>query len=180
MIKINLGSGVYLLPGFTNVDMYEKTEVHGKAKYVKADVRNLPMKTGTVDYALASQVLEHLPMKDVEGAIKEWVRILKKGGRLVITCPDFNQQCEEWLETPFSIGGHKYLAEGIWGNQLSEGEYHRAPITPQLLQHYLKGIGVDGKMFVIKKGEPMRIYPGYGEKDRVYRFGEVHIDCIKL
>lgn len=57
-----------------------------KIKLVKYDInKTLPFKSGTFDYITMLAVLEHLPHpKEV---VKECRRILKKGGKLIITVP---------------------------------------------------------------------------------------------
>lgn len=191
VIRLNLGCGVKLKEGFTNVDMYElkdlkeaKGVLHDaevKGKYVKADVRKLPFKDNYADYIIATEILEHIPLRDVVKTLKEWVRVLKKGGRMVITCPDFNALAVQWLETPFSPENYGEIAQGIYGNQLAKGEFHQSPITPQLLQYYLGSMGLkDGKIITVPRGSLMKDYPGKPAiKNQAYRYGEVHCDVTK-
>lgn len=191
LIRLNLGCGVKLKAGFVNVDMYDLKdlkeakgvfhEAEVKGKYVQGDVRHLPFPDNYADYILATEILEHIPLRDVTNTLKEWVRVLKKGGRMVITCPDFNALALQWLETPFSPESYGEIAQGIYGNQLADGEYHRSPITPQFLQYYLGSLGLKkGKIFTIPRGSLMKDYPGKpAEKNRAYRYGEVHVDLIK-
>lgn len=40
----------------------------------------------TLDYVYSSHVLEDFP--DTESVLREWLRVLKPGGRLVLFCPD--------------------------------------------------------------------------------------------
>jgi ubiquinone/menaquinone biosynthesis C-methylase UbiE len=51
---------------------------------VEGDAINLPVKTGSVDVALSSDILEHLDLADVETAFKEMARILKRNSRIII------------------------------------------------------------------------------------------------
>lgn len=54
---------------------------------IESEVSSLPMfDDGAVDGILAKHLLEHV--EDVVAALKEWCRVLKNGGRLVIVCPD--------------------------------------------------------------------------------------------
>ena len=191
LIKLNLGCGVILKKGFINVDMYDLEDLKKAegvlhqakvaGKYIKADVRKLPFKDNWADYILATEIFEHLPLKDLESTAKEWMRVLKPGGRMVITCPNFNALAHQWLSTPFTVEDYGNMAQGIYGNQLTKGEFHQSPITPQLFQHLFGSMGIkEGKISSIPQGDPMRDYPGReADKDRVYRFGEVHIDLIK-
>lgn len=59
------------------------------------DIESLPLKAGEVDAVFANMVLHHAP--DPLRAIREMSRVLKPGGRLVITDADTHQH--EWLRT---------------------------------------------------------------------------------
>ena len=50
---------------------------------------------GVLDFIFSSHLLEDLP--DTEGILREWMRCLKPGGRLVLYCPDeqaFRKHCD--------------------------------------------------------------------------------------
>ena len=57
------------------------------------DVESLPLQTGEADVVLANMVLHHAP--DPALAIHEMARVLKPGGRLIIT--DADSHTHEWL-----------------------------------------------------------------------------------
>lgn len=50
-----------------------------------SDVTRLPLDTGSVDVVLCTEVLEHVP--EPIRAVREFARVLRPGGRLLITCP---------------------------------------------------------------------------------------------
>ena len=52
---------------------------------IVSDITNIPVKKNSFDAIMCIEVLEHLP-KPID-AIKEFSRILKKGGKLIITTP---------------------------------------------------------------------------------------------
>jgi SAM-dependent methyltransferase len=188
---LNLGCGVELQAGFINIDLYPLEDLKAKkgvlnkavvrGKYIQADVRKLPFKDNYADYILASEILEHIPLQDLNNTLREWVRVLKKGGRMVITCPDFNEVALEWLNTPFDPVRYGDMAQVIYGSQVAEGEVHRSPITPAFFHYYLGSMGLkDGKIAMYKKGHETIDYPGKRKKkDEVYRCGVVHVDLIK-
>lgn len=85
---------------------------------VVADVTDLkPFEDASADAIVAKHILEHV--LDIPKAIKEWRRVLKPGGKLVIVCPDYRYSaaiacdpshvhaftpdtCKSWLE---ALGG---------------------------------------------------------------------------
>jgi len=80
VIKLNLGSGRSLSEGFLNVDFQGSPDIkHNLDKYP------YPFKDNSVDYILASHIIEHL--EDPDKFLRECHRILKKGGRMKIKTP---------------------------------------------------------------------------------------------
>lgn len=51
----------------------------------QSDVSSIPVETGSFDVILCTEVLEHVPEPIV--AVREFARILKAGGRLILTAP---------------------------------------------------------------------------------------------
>ena len=81
VLKLNLGCGRTIIPGWINVDYRP-----GPGVDVVADLENpLPWSDNTVDEVLASHVLEHLVRW--EYTVEEVHRILKPGGRFTIHVP---------------------------------------------------------------------------------------------
>ncbi len=62
----------------------------------KIDGKTLPYETGTFDIVGAFDVLEHI--EDDEAALEEWARVLKPGGKIVLTVPAY-----EWLWTDHDV-----------------------------------------------------------------------------
>ena len=72
-----------------NLAQFENLEFH------VADGLALPLPDDSLDAAFANMYLHHCP--DPLAAIREMVRILRPGGRLVIT--DMDTHTHEWLKT---------------------------------------------------------------------------------
>ena len=78
--------------------MLEEARKHFAGQRFEAragEIDSLPLTTGEVDVVLANMVLHHAP--DPPRAIQEMSRVLKPGGRLVITDADTHNH--EWLRT---------------------------------------------------------------------------------
>lgn len=68
-------------PDLTRVDIDPKKEPD-----ILAPMNKIPVEDESFDYIVAQHVLEHTP--DPIGALKEWLRIVKKGGWIIIIHPD--------------------------------------------------------------------------------------------
>lgn len=189
--KLNLGCGIDLQPGFINIDIYKFEDLKAKkgalnkakirGKYLQCDVRKLPFKDNYADYIIASEILEHIPLRDLGNTLREWMRVLKKGGRMVITVPDFDEVCREWLEMDYTPERYGEIAQVIYGNQITKGEFHTAPLNVRFFQNTLGKMGVaKGKITTYKRGTPTIDYPGKPAKEGyAYRNGVLHVDLIK-
>lgn len=86
-VLIHLGCGDIAAPGFINVDGSPAPHVH-----VVTDVRTLDMfGTATADLVYACHVLEHFSQRDHARVLWEWRRVLKPGGVLRLSVPDFDR-----------------------------------------------------------------------------------------
>lgn len=54
-------------------------------KAVVADITNIPFKSGAFQYVICSEVIEHVDNDEL--ALREMSRVLRKGGKLVLTFP---------------------------------------------------------------------------------------------
>ncbi|MDP4302221.1 methyltransferase domain-containing protein [Leptothrix discophora] len=85
-VRINLGCGARHMAGFINVDFGENWS--GIAPDVVADItKTLPFPDEHADEVHAYHVLEHILHWEVEPCLREWLRVLKPGGRLVLELP---------------------------------------------------------------------------------------------
>lgn len=94
---------------------------YGQIDYV-CDIISIPVPDASFDVILCSEVLEHLP--EPIKVISEFARILKSGGKIIITAPlgsGIHQQPYHFYGgyTPFWY--EKFLAEAGFENILIEG-----------------------------------------------------------
>lgn len=84
-VLVNLGSGKDYRAGYINVDINIAFR-----RDMWLDLRNrLPFATGSVDGIFCSHVLEHFPLDQTAGIVRECHRVLKPGGVLRVGVPDF-------------------------------------------------------------------------------------------
>ena len=64
------------------------------------DGRALPFAEASFDHAYSVSVLEHIPEPGDEQALRELARVVKPGGRVVVTLPFANAYREDWRDAP--------------------------------------------------------------------------------
>lgn len=95
ILKLHLGCGNNLLEGYVNIDKYNE-----KANKIM-DVTKLEYPNACVDEIFTSHMIGHITYSDFIKALKEWKRVLKKGGVLVIRCPNFEKHLYNWLNSSY-------------------------------------------------------------------------------
>ena len=75
-------------PMLLSLDTYLKEKGYTKYILVHADILNMPIIDGSVDYIYGGGVIEH--MSDTPGILSELYRVLKEGGVAFNTVPAFN------------------------------------------------------------------------------------------
>jgi ADP-heptose:LPS heptosyltransferase/predicted SAM-dependent methyltransferase len=90
---LELGSGIQKLYNhFIGIDNRKDTGLFGHPInpdiYVDTAERLEFFATGSLDFVFSSHLLEHIEPERVTGALKEWMRIIKTGGYLVLYLPD--------------------------------------------------------------------------------------------
>jgi SAM-dependent methyltransferase len=95
-IRLNLGCGDKIPPGYINVDVV--SERAGNKPDFVTDIRSLKsIPDSFAEEVLAVHVVEHFWRWEVLDVIKEWCRVLKPGGKMILECPNLRSACEEFL-----------------------------------------------------------------------------------
>ena len=103
-MKLNLGCGDKILPGYVNVDVAPARA--GQKPDVICDLHELtPFEDETADEILAVHVVEHFWRWEVVDVLKEWIRVLKTGGRMILECPNLQSACQQFLRDPEAFAG---------------------------------------------------------------------------
>lgn len=127
-LRLNLGSGDRAIDGYKSVD-----RIYGEEVYPLAYADN------SVDEILASHVLEHFSHREREAVVREWVRVLKPGGRIRIAVPDLRWWAENYLK-----GDPLALEMFLYGAQVDENDYHKAGFDEAGLRKLLWRCGLLG------------------------------------
>lgn len=145
------------IPGFLTVDLRDSEQTD-----VISDISNLSW-TGneTVDKIYCSNALEHFHIWKTLDVLKEWYRVLKKGGRMFISVPDFDAVVKLYLK----FGLTDWVKYIVWGDQKGPLNYHYINFTYPTLSALMIDAGFRDVKRVLK-------FP-FGVRD-----ASMHRDCL--
>ncbi len=92
-IKLHLGCGKRYIPGFIHVDLADYPHID-----YRREISRLPdFADETADLIYCSHALEYFDRYEAAKVLKEWRRVLKRGGVLRLAVPDFEALVEVYL-----------------------------------------------------------------------------------
>ena len=164
-IKLDLGCGHAKREGFLGIDCFKGDQVdmvidlfgtlsHPPDKIGVSQTEGLEnllefFGEDTVDYIHSHHTIEHCPWKTVYRVINGWVKALKPGGTILLTCPDLGWLCNAYVNGDWDIRyehEHGNLLPAVFGNNLDEGHFeglrHAGGFDYKLLHSYLTDMGM--------------------------------------
>lgn len=133
-VLIHLGCGQENNPNYINVDAIPLPHVQ-----IVSNVEKLIMFPGKyADLIYASHVLEHISHKNVIDVLIEWRRILKTGGILRLSVPDFDKIISIYNHENKEI---ESIVEPLMGGQNYEFNFHKSIFNETYLKKILADIG---------------------------------------
>jgi SAM-dependent methyltransferase len=166
-MKLNLGCGDKILPGYVNVDVAASRA--GRKPDVLCDLHRLePFEENSADEVLAVHVVEHFWRWEVVAVLREWLRVLKPGGRMVLECPNLRSACEQFLADPGRFAGPGpegqrtmwvFYGDPAWKDPLM---VHRWGYTPESLAAVMREAGLaevrqEPAQFKLREPRDMRL-----------------------
>lgn len=100
----------------------------------RCDVRDLPFDNASFDLVFSSHVLEHFSRAEFLPTLKEWIRVLKPRGELVLVLPNIHWALEKdnWdLHTNDALNV-------FYGAQSNDFDFHKNGLYPELMRSTLK------------------------------------------
>lgn len=134
-INLHLGCGNRYLPRFTHVDFRETPIVD-----IVADVSDLRehFDDNTIDLVYNSCLFEHFRRPDVPRVLAEWRRVLRPGGVLRLSVPDFDKLARLYVNENVSIWR---IIGPICGRQNEDWNTHYAIYDYEYLNWVLSEAG---------------------------------------
>ena len=135
-MKLHLGCGRRFIPGFVNVDIAALPHVD-----MVADVRRLEsVANGAAELVYASHVLEHFGRGEYMEVLREWHRVLRPGGVLRLSVPDFAACAAVYYEQGL-VDGLTGLIGLVTGGQRDTFDFHKMIFDRELLSQGLLRVG---------------------------------------
>jgi predicted SAM-dependent methyltransferase len=88
-MKLHLGCGRKKLEGWVNCDLY--------GSEMDMDIRSLPFNDNEADEIMAIHVCEHFYVHDIANVLKEWRRVLRPQGQLILELPCLDKVIAHFL-----------------------------------------------------------------------------------
>lgn len=140
-VKLHVGCGSERRDGWVNVDARASVQPD-----VVAPADALPMfADDSVDVIEACHLLEHLSVHEARRAVREWFRLLKHDGELLLELPNFDA-CVQLLGKHADAHGYDLAMVGIYGwpidvEQGGVAQMHKWGWSPESLGALLKDAG---------------------------------------
>lgn len=141
-LTLNLGSGDRVYDEYPKEDGFKCINLDKRLELDRVDVAahvgKLPFATETFDYILASDIIEHFPLKYTKGLLKEWSRVLKKECVLEIRTPNL-----KWVQDFYKAGKNaKFISHHIFGGQDYPGNFHYVMFDRVWLNQICTAVGL--------------------------------------
>lgn len=114
---------IYNLELSTNMINLAK-EIYPKEIFMKTDLETINLEDNSMDYIMSPETIEHTPHPD--NLIKEFYRVLKPDGKLILSLPPRIADFHQWVYETF-VGGH--------------GEGPRRGVPSWIMKRLLREIG---------------------------------------
>lgn len=133
-INLHLGCGNINHPDFINIDLVPHPHVH----YLRPIDDLSVFGDCSVDLIYASHCLEHFSFRRVPAVLEEWFRVLRNGGVLRLSVPDFDLVVQTYLASDCDLDP---VHQVIVGGQDYKYNFHYALFNRKYLTELLKNAG---------------------------------------
>lgn len=142
-MKLNVGCGGRKIEGYTGVDAVERP-----AAQIVAQAHAIPLESGSVDEIMAIHLLEHVHVWEAPILLKEWHRLLKPGGELILELPDLEKCCRNVVDGRMKGGKDpdQLTLWGLFGDPRQQDPFmaHKWAYTFKSLAPMVEAAGFEG------------------------------------
>ena len=140
-LKLHLGCGNDIKPGYINVDEFSA------GAQLRAAIQDLDFPDNSVECIEAYMVLEHLSPENASRFANNAYRMLEDNGRLTLECPDLEKVARlilAFADDPAELDEGPFGLRGIFGEPtpaMTIGDYHKWGYTPSSATRLLENAG---------------------------------------
>lgn len=146
-MKVHIGCGARVMDGWVNCDIVRNPNAPRDPELL-CDARDIPLDDGVADIVMAIHNFEHYYRWECDEVIKEWRRLLKPGGLLILELPDLIKCCQNIIDGYQKAGKHpdQLGRWGLYGDPRLKDKYmcHPWGWAPDELIAFLHGNGFTG------------------------------------
>lgn len=99
-VKVNVGAGTVILPGWIN------TDVHWRSAMYLDLTKAWPVPPDTIDRIYGDNVIEHFSLKTAREVLRHCYVALRPGGAIRLATPDLERTARAYLEDPVLTAAH--------------------------------------------------------------------------
>jgi predicted SAM-dependent methyltransferase len=137
-LSLNIGCGDKILKNINNFPCINVDVRALEGVDVVCDVRELPFEDEIFDRILASDIIEHFPFSETKNLLREWARVLKKGGHIKFRTPSL-----KWVAAYYAkYGDAKFVSHHIFGGQDYDTNFHYVIFDNKWLSTLCKSFGL--------------------------------------
>jgi predicted SAM-dependent methyltransferase len=133
-VYIHVGCGSINHPKFINIDGLPAPHIH----YIRAIDDLSPFKDNSADLIYACHCLEHFPHTKVLSVLAEWFRVLKPGGILRLSVPDFDLLLNIYKENGSEVNT---ILNMLMGGQDYKYNFHMVIFNRKSIERLLRNTG---------------------------------------
>jgi glycogen synthase len=138
-INLHLG-GKEAHPNWKILDIEDRPEVDfvGDAAHLSQ------FADGTIATIYASHILEHFHYRlnsELSNTLKEWLRVLRPGGTLMVSVPNLQALCWLYLNPRLAPQSRHHVMRMMFGGQHNEYDVHKVGFDLDTLTEYLQEAG---------------------------------------
>lgn len=136
VVRVNIGCGANKIDGYLNIDASPDVQPD-----LVSDIRfcRLPIEDHQLDEVFMAHTIEHIQKHHWPTVFMEFNRILKIGGHLVLTFPEFWKCAEKWKKNV--KGQREYWEACIYGRQVDHWDVHVALCDSKQMVNQLRDYG---------------------------------------
>jgi predicted SAM-dependent methyltransferase len=135
-LLLHIGCGARVIPGFIHVDTKALPHIDHVTRAENLDFAE----SNSVDLIYCSHLLEHYDRRHFTEPLREWLRVLRPGGVLRLSVPDFAACAKIYYEEGLADGLNGVVGL-IVGGQRDEYDFHKMVFDEPFLTAALLQVG---------------------------------------